>query len=41
MVQGKAATVDEYLDQLDPDRRAVIEQVRACICNHLRDGFER
>ena len=40
MVQSRAATVDEYLDELAPDRREVIEQVLAVIRDNLPDGYE-
>lgn len=40
MVQSKTATVDEYLDELAPDRREVIEEVLAVIRENLPGGYE-
>ena len=40
MVQSKAATVDDYLDELAPDRREVIEEVLAVIRENLPGGYE-
>ena len=40
MAQSKAATVDEYLDELAPDRREVIEQVLPVIRENLPAGYE-
>ena len=40
MAQSKAATVDEYLDELSPDRREAIETVRRVILEKLPDGYE-
>lgn len=34
-----AATVDQYLDQLPPDRRSALEAIRAVIRKHLPKGF--
>lgn len=39
-VTSSATTVDEYLAQLPPDRRAAIEQVRAVIRQNLPDRVE-
>jgi len=39
MVQSKARTVDEYLEELTPDRSAVISRVRAIILENLPDGY--
>ncbi len=39
MVQSKATTVEDYLDELPPDRRAVIERVRAVILANLPAGY--
>ncbi len=36
----EATTVDEYLDQLDDERRALIESVRALILENINEGFE-
>ena len=40
MVQSKATTVDEYLDELEPDRREVVEAVLATIRASVPGGFE-
>jgi hypothetical protein len=40
MVQSKAITVRQYLKELEPEHRAVIEPVRDCINKNIRDGFE-
>lgn len=37
---SKAATVEEYLSSLPPDRRAALESVRATILGNLDSGFE-
>jgi hypothetical protein len=39
MATSKAATVEEYLAELPPDRRAVIAAVRDVVRGHLPDGF--
>lgn len=39
MAQSKAATVQEYLEELPPERRLVIERVRAAITAHLPAGY--
>jgi hypothetical protein len=39
MVQSKAKTVEEYLDELPPDRREVISGVRDVIMENLPDGY--
>ena len=39
-MQSKAATVPEYLAQLDPERRAVIQAVRQTILKNLDRTFE-
>jgi uncharacterized protein YdhG (YjbR/CyaY superfamily) len=39
MVQSKATTVEDYLNELPPDRRAVIEQVREVILANLPAGY--
>jgi hypothetical protein len=39
MVQSKAATVKEYLDELPADRRAVVSAVRKVIRRHLPAGY--
>ncbi|MEX1112639.1 MAG: DUF1801 domain-containing protein [Candidatus Andersenbacteria bacterium] len=40
MVQSKAATVQEYLAELDPERRKVIETVRKVILKNLPKGYK-
>jgi hypothetical protein len=40
VVQSKAAIVDEYLEELAPDRRRVIEEVLAVIRENLPAGYE-
>jgi len=40
MVQSKAATVDEYLEELEPDRREVIEEVLGVIRANLPAGYD-
>lgn len=40
MVQSKAATVEEYLSELDPERREAISRVRMTILEHLPEGYE-
>ncbi len=39
MAQGKAQTVDEYLDELSPERREAIAAVRDLIPDHLPEGY--
>lgn len=39
MVQSKAATPEEYLDELDPDRRAVVGAIRQLVNDHLPHGY--
>jgi len=39
MVTSKAATVAEYLDELPPERRAVITEVRETILENLPAGY--
>jgi hypothetical protein len=39
MVRSKATTVQEYLDELPEDRRAVISAVRKTILRHLPRGY--
>jgi hypothetical protein len=39
MVQSKATTVEAYLDELPPDRREVISQVRQVILENLPAGY--
>ena len=40
MVQSGAATVEEYLLELDPERREAIEEVRQVILQRLPDGYQ-
>jgi len=39
-VLSKAATVDEYLTELSPERREAIEAIRKVILKHLPKGYE-
>jgi hypothetical protein len=39
MVSSSASTVQGYLDELPPDRREVISQVRKIILDHLPEGY--
>jgi len=39
-MRSEATTVQGYLEGLEPDRRAAIEQVRETILEHLPDGYE-
>jgi hypothetical protein len=39
VVQSSASTVQEYLDQLPEDRRAIIAAVRDVILRNLPDGY--
>ncbi len=39
MPVSKAATVDAYLDELPPDRRAVVATVRDLVRRHLPAGY--
>jgi uncharacterized protein YdhG (YjbR/CyaY superfamily) len=39
MVMSKAKTVQEYLDELPEERRAVVEAVRKVILRHLPKGY--
>ena len=40
MVSSAAATPDAYLAELPPDRRPMVEALRATILEHLPDGYE-
>jgi Domain of unknown function (DU1801) len=40
MVRTKATTVEEYLGELDPDRRDAMAAVRKVILANLPDGYE-
>jgi hypothetical protein len=39
MVTSKASTVEEYLQELPPERRAVIAEVRERILENLPAGY--
>ena len=39
MARSNAATVEEYLDELAPDRREQIEAVRDVVLNSLPEGY--
>jgi uncharacterized protein YdhG (YjbR/CyaY superfamily) len=39
-MRSEAATVDQYLDELPPDRRAAIQTVRCTILENLPAGYE-
>jgi uncharacterized protein YdhG (YjbR/CyaY superfamily) len=39
-MQSKAATVDQYLQELPPERREQVEAVRAVILENLPEGYE-
>jgi hypothetical protein len=39
-MKSKAATVEEYLEQLPEDRRAAMQAVRKVILKHLPRGYE-
>ena len=40
MVRSSAGTVEEYLDELAPDRREQIETVRSVVLDNLPDGYD-
>ena len=40
MVKSNATTVQEYLGELDPDRRRVVSTVRQLILDHLPEGYQ-
>jgi len=39
MVQSKAKTVEEYLEELPEERRAVVSAVRDLVLEHLPEGY--
>ena len=39
MVRSNAATVEEYLDELAPDRREQIKAVRSVVSDNLPEGY--
>ncbi len=40
MVQSKATTVDEYLAELPPDRKRMVEAIREVVLKNLPAGYE-
>ncbi len=40
MVQSKATTIEEYLNELPEEKREVISTVREVILKHLPDGYQ-
>ncbi len=40
MVQSKAKTVAEYLAELPPDRRRMVEDIRDIVLKNLPSGYE-
>ena len=39
MVQSKATTVEQYLEELPPERREVVSEVRKTILENLPEGY--
>lgn len=39
-MQSNAKTVEEYLDTLSPERRAMVEALRSAILKYLPEGYE-
>ncbi len=39
-MQSEANTIDEYLQDLSPERREVVDKVRAVILKNLPEGYE-
>ena len=39
-MRSNAVTVEEYLNELSPERREAVETVRQVILEHLPDGYE-
>lgn len=39
MVQSNAATVEQYLEELPPERREVVSEVRKTILDNLPEGY--
>lgn len=39
-MRSEAPTVDEYLAELPPERREVVEAVRALVLEHLPEGYQ-
>ena len=40
MVRREAITIEEYLEQLNPDRRTAIAAIRECVLRHLQEGYD-
>ena len=40
MVRSTAQTVDQYLDELEPERRDAVEAVRRVVNDNLPEGYE-
>lgn len=40
MVSSKATTVDQYLEELPPDRREVITAIRELVLDNLPEGYD-
>jgi len=40
MAKSTAATVDQYLNELPPDRREIVASVRQLVLEHLPAGYE-
>jgi hypothetical protein len=40
MVQSKAATIEDYLEQLPEERRKVVSDVRKIVLENLPDGYQ-
>ena len=40
MVRSSATTVEEYLDELAPDRREQVEAIRDVVLENLPDGYD-
>ena len=40
LVQSTATTVDQYLNELPPDRRETVAAVRELILENLPEGYE-
>ncbi len=40
MVRREAITIEEYLEQLNPDRRTAIAAIRECVLRNLQEGYD-
>jgi len=40
MVRSEVFTIEEYLEELDPDRRTVIVAIRECVLRNLQEGYD-